>query len=695
MNKKHNRLINEKSPYLLQHANNPVDWYPWCDEAFEKSKAENKPVFLSIGYSTCHWCHVMAHESFEDEEVAELMNDTFVCIKVDREERPDIDNIYMTVCQMMTGSGGWPLSIIMTPDRKPFFSATYIPKNSKYGKVGMLDFIPNLQTIWATRREEINRSADHISNALMDLSPVSADSSPDESIFATAYNALELSFDPLYGGFGHNLKFPMPNHLLFLLRYWKRTKSDNSLKMVLQTLDCMRKGGVYDHLGFGFHRYSTDSRWIVPHFEKMLYDQALLAMAYTEAFQVIGKKEYTQTVHEIFEYLIREMISPEGGFYSAQDADSEGEEGKFYLWTESEVRELLDGKTADIICQVFNINRNGNFIDSVTGKQSDENILYMQESVSELAQDLGIEDGKLEETINNAREILFNARAKRIRPQTDDKILTNWNGLVIVALAKAAQVFDCPQYCDMAKKCVDFILRYMLDSDYKLMHIYREGEAKGPSYIDDYAFFIWGLIELYETTFDASYLQTALNLNDYALKHFWDYKNNGFYFTSDDAETVILRQKEIHDSVTPSGNSVSMMNMMRLARITADTDMEKKASSIIAAFYDNVETNPSGYSYLLSAYDFVYGPCHEIFLAGDLNASDTQSMLKQIRKSFLPNKVIILRPGKEDSEILNIAGFIKTYQSIDSKATAYICSNYKCSLPTTDINEVMELLSQK
>ncbi|MFC1964647.1 thioredoxin domain-containing protein [Chloroflexota bacterium] len=624
MTRKHNRLISQKSPYLLQHIENPVDWYPWSEEAFDKSKKENKPVFLSIGYSTCHWCHVMAHESFEDPEVARLMNETFISIKVDREERPDIDLVYMTACQMMTGSGGWPLTIIMTPDKEPFFAATYIPKETRFGRVGILELIPRIKDIWATRQIEALSSASQITTALQGTTLEAPGKELNDSVLHLAYEQLAGRFDERYGGFSQAPKFLTPHNLLFLLRYWRRTGNEKALQIVEKTLQSMRRGGIYDHIGFGFHRYSTDLRWLVPHFEKMLYDQALLAIAYTEAYQATKKAEYAKTAHEIFTYVMRDMTSPEGGFYSAEDADSEGEEGKFYLWTKDEIQKMLSTEEAALIVRVFNVSEDGNFIDEVAGRNNGRNILHLAKSIGELASDLSLSTPDLRAQIAEVRQKLFAHREKRIHPHKDDKILTDWNGLMVAALAKGAQVFDEPEYASAAKRAADFALKYVRNSEGRLLHRYRDGEAALTANAGDYAFFVYGLLELYEATFDVNYLKAALELNGDFVRHFWDHDNDGFYFTADDGERLLVRQKEIYDGAVPSGNSVAMLNLLQLGRITANTDFEDKAAKIGQAFYENVRQSPSAHTQFMVALDFAAGPSYEVVIAGDLQADDTR-----------------------------------------------------------------------
>jgi len=691
-----NRLKNEKSPYLLQHADNPVDWYPWGEEAFDKARKENKPILLSIGYSTCHWCHVMEHESFEDEEVAKLMNETFVSIKVDREERPDIDGIYMTVCQMMSKGGcGWPLNIIMTPDKKPFFAATYIPKESRYGRLGMIEFVPKVKEAWEKDNENILKSAETITEAVKKATDVSQNTQVKDlstKTLDTAYNQLLRNFDEENGGFGRSPKFPTPHNHLFLLRYWKRTNDQQALDMVEKTLQEMRLGGMYDHVGFGFHRYSTDPNWLVPHFEKMLYDQAMLVMAYTEAYQATGKKEYETTAHQILTYVLRDMTSPEGGFYSAEDADSEGEEGKFYVWTEEELKETLGGKNAELIITTFNTSKPGNFAEEAGGHKTGANILHLKKSFSEIAPSYEISEEEFSERIEKARVTLFNEREKKVHPYKDDKILTDWNGLMIAALSKAGRVFNEPQYTESARKAADFILKDMRNNNGTLLHRYRQGEAGIRANVDDYAFFIWGLLELYESTFDIKYLKVALSLQEEMDKGFWDDKNGGYYFTSNDAEKLISRQKEIYDGAIPSGNSVAGLNLLKLSRITGEVEYEQKAAKLGKAFSETIESGPMAYTLFMIGLDFGIGPSYEVVIVGDPGAEDTKAMIDAVRKNYSPSKIVLTK-GKDDDKITEIADFTKGQSRIEGKATAYVCLNHICNLPTTDINKMLELLS--
>ena len=681
-----NHLINEKSPYLLQHAKNPVDWYPWGDLAFEKAKKENKSVFLSIGYSTCHWCHVMAHESFEDSNVAELMNETFVSIKVDREERPDIDKIYMTVCQMMTGSGGWPLTIIMTPDKKPFFAGTYFPKQTRFGRIGLIDLIKRIKNLWVNQRNELLNSADQITLSLQNVDQESPGEVFSENTLEKTYKQLSIQFDSLNGGFGNRPKFPTPHNLIFLLRYWKRTGDKKALEMVEKTLQEMRKGGIYDHIGFGFHRYSTDSGWLVPHFEKMLYDQALIAIAYIEAYQATKKDIYKQTTKEIFAYVLRDMTSPESGFYSAEDADSEGEEGKFYVWSKEELGNILEKKNLDLATRVFNIEQSGNYLEESTGKKTGTNILHMKIAPKSDMQDV----------IEKIRTKLFDARKKRIHPHKDDKILTDWNGLMIAALVKGAVAFQEEKYLNAAKNTADFILSNLRESNGKLLHRYKDGSSEIQGYLSDYAFFIWGLIELYEATFDIFYLKTALELHRIQIDDFWDDTIGGFYFTAKNSEKLLIRQKEIYDGAIPSGNSIAMLNLLRLSYITGNHELEEKADILSRVFSDKIKASPLAYTQFLVAIDFAVGPTYSLVIAGDSDAEDTKELIGTIINEYLPNKVFMFRRIEQEvPDIDNYSNFVEFFYNLDGKATAYVCINKTCKPPTHDVHKALEFLKPK
>jgi hypothetical protein len=686
-----NKLIGERSPYLLQHAHNPVDWYPWGPEAFEKAAEEDKLVFLSIGYSTCHWCHIMERESFEDDDVARALNEGFISVKVDREERPDIDSVYMRVCQMMTGGGGWPLTVIMAPDRRPFFAGTYFPKNSRHGRPGLLDVLEEVLDVWRNDRGR----AEGISDRMVENLESSRKPSPHalgEETLRFGYLHYSQSFDSRHGGFGTAPKFPMPHSLMFLLRYWRRTGEEKALTMVERTLRSMRMGGVYDHLGHGVHRYSTDIHWLVPHFEKMLYDQALLSTAYTEAYQATGDPLYMQVSREILDYVLTTMVSPEGGFYSAEDADSEGVEGKFYVWTEREIRGALTPEEADAVIGVYNVSEAGNYEDEATRRRTRRNILHLKQPVSELAEGLGVSVEALEERLSSAREKLMAVRSGRAHPLKDDKILAGWNGLMIAALAKAGRAFNEPRYVEAAAKAVDFVFSEMVDDGGCLLRRYRDGDASILGFLDDYAFLVWGLLELYEASYGLRYLKLAVEINGGMLERFWDTEQGGLYLTSEHSELVLVRSKETYDGAIPSGNSVAYLNLLRLARMTGDTGLDERASELADHFSEQVAMAPSSYAFFLVGLDIALGPSKEVIIVGKEGAEDTEAMLQALGEGFLPNKVVLFVPDEELPQIARIAEYVKEYSSVEGKATAYICVDFHCELPTTSVAKMLEML---
>ncbi len=680
--KKPNRLIHEKSPYLLQHAYNPVDWYPWGNEAFETAKMQDKPVFVSIGYSACHWCHVMEKECFDDAEAAKLMNKAFVCVKVDREERPDLDNAYMAVCHMMGRNCGWPLNIIMTPEKKPFFAGSYIPKNSRFGLAGLVDLIPQISQIWKTRRQELETLGENILQKIGALESRTTETELNEATLHDAYEQLALGFDVENGGFGRAPKFPMPHNLLFLLRYWNRTKEKTALEMVEQTLDSMRQGGVFDYVGFGFHRYSTDAQWLVPHFEKMLYDQALLTIAYTEAYQATGAEKYKLTAKDTLEYVLRDLASPEGGFYSAEDADSEGEEGKFYLWTENEIRETLSLEDADLAVKLFGVAASGNYVEHGQVR-SGKNILRLPKPLEQAALDSNLPLDEITRRLSKIRSALFKKRETRVHPLKDDKVLADWNGLIIAALARASQVFSEQEYLQAAVKAANFMLRQMSDSNGTLYHRYAKGEKAINGFLDDYAFLAWGLTEIYETCFEDKYLQKALELTKTMVAQFWDEKEGGFYFTAENTEQGFHRRKEVYDGALPSGNSVALLNLLRLSRLSGDSEFEELASKTLRAFSGEAQMAPTAHTFLLLAVDFAAGPAYNVILVGDSDEDSMRNMLKALRGNHLPNTVISLKKPSE-------AGL--GYKRIGGKATAYVCRGKTCMPPTNETEKMLQLL---
>lgn len=683
----HNQLMHEKSPYLLQHADNPVDWYPWGSEAFVKAEKEDRPIFLSIGYATCHWCHVMAHESFEDPEVADILNNHFVSIKVDREERPDVDKIYMSVCQALTGQGGWPLSIFMTPQRRPFFAGTYFPKRSRMGLTGFIELLRQIVKLWNEDRDRILGTGDQITEHIQKFSRTSASGKTlTIEIIQKGGQQLARTFDPQWGGFGKAPKFPSPHQLTFLLRRYRRSGDAFDLEMVEKTLQSMRQGGIFDHVGYGFHRYSVDEKWFAPHFEKMLYDQALLAMAYTEAYQVTGKSFYARVAREVFTYVLRDMTAPEGAFYSAEDADSEGKEGLFYLWTPQEVREILNEEYADLFCSFYDIRDGGNF-------EGGRSIPHIRQSVPSFAEARKITEQDMEFILQKAREQLFLAREKRIHPLKDDKILTSWNGLMIAALLKAYRALGEKAYLNAAQKALAFLLNTLQVKDGYLLRRYREGEAAHAAYLDDYAFLVWGLVEAYETAFDPKDLEDAMTLTRSMLELFWDQENGGFFFTGRENETLITRSKDAQDGALPSGNSVAALILLRLGRLTGDAMLEEKADAIFQTFASQVDEYPAAHTQLLQALDFMIGPVQEVVIAGDPGNNDTQAMVDSVHQRFLPHQVVLFVPGDEARARLSaLAPFVKEMTPTDGKATAYVCRRYACQAPITDPKEFEKVL---
>lgn len=663
--KKANNLINEKSPYLLQHAYNPVNWYTWNEEAFSKAKKEDKPIFLSIGYSTCHWCHVMERESFEDTEVANILNRNFIAIKVDREERPDIDAIYMDVCQMLTGSGGWPLTIFLTPDQKPFLAGTYFPKEALYGRPGLIDILNRIVNLWINERDKVNESSEYIINILKSSS-LADKKNIDNSILDKVYKNLQMRYDSKYGGFEISPKFPMPVYIFFLVRYYYISKDKEALSMVDNTLECIYRGGIYDHVGFGFARYSTDQKWLVPHFEKMIYDNALLSIAYIEAYQLTKSELYSKIVNDTLAYIMRDMTSKEGGFYSAIDADSEGMEGKFYVWSYNEIIDILGKEDGQLFCNQYDITEKGNFEGKNIPNLIKSNILFMDQDM---------------------REKLYLYRDKRIHPHKDDKILTSWNGLVIAALSMAGRIFKNDSYIKASVKAIDFIYDKLFNKEGRLLARYRDGESSILGYVNDYVFLIWGLIELYETTFDSIYLQKALNLNEMLIKYFWDEEDGGLFLYGEDAEKLIVRPKEIYDGVIPSANSVATMNWLRLAHLTGENKFQRYAEEQFKSFSNNIATNPVSCAHMLSSYLFSISDVKEIVIVGDKDDEKTKKILDLINDKYSPLMTIILKSKKDDIE--KISSFLKDY---DNEGSIYICSNNACSKPITNLDELRSLL---
>ncbi len=683
--RKPNRLIKEKSPYLLQHAYNPVDWYPWSQEAFEKAKAENRPVFVSIGYSTCHWCHVMEKECFEDDQVAQLMNQTFVSIKVDREERPDLDAAYMAVCQSMGRNCGWPLNVIMTPDKNPFFVASYIPKDNRYGAVGMLSLVPQIGEIWRTRKAEMETIGKELKEQITAQAQNENESQVDKTTLDDAYEQLFLRFDQENGGFGGAPKFPSPHNLLFLLRYANRLKEKTALAMVEKTLRAMRLGGIFDQVGLGFHRYSTDAQWLVPHFEKMLYDQALLALAFLEAYQALGAPKFMITAKEIIEYVLRDLASPEGGFYSAEDADSEGEEGKFYLWTLDEVKQVTQ-EDADLAIKLFGVKAEGNYFEPSNGKTG-KNILHLSVPLEQVAAESNLTVDQLIRRLARINKKLFQARKKRVSPAKDDKILVDWNGLMIAALARAYQIFGNPEYQAAATKAADFILNEMKKSDQKLYHRYAKGEKAIIGFLDDYAYLVFGLLELVEANFDNKYLLNATELTKTMIEEFWDEKNGGFFFTAKNEDGSVPRLKQTYDGAVPSGNAVAFLNLLHLGRLSGESSFEVYANRLLKSFSEEIKMQPLGHTFMLLGLEFALGPTFNIVLVGDPADKDVLAMLAALRKNYFPNLTVTMNTPEKAKSSTEIV-----YEKIENKTTAYVCRDQTCMPPTNSVEKMLELL---
>ncbi|MEK9986063.1 MAG: thioredoxin domain-containing protein, partial [Opitutae bacterium] len=673
----------------------PVDWYPWGEEAFAAAKKQDKPVFLSIGYTTCHWCHVMERESFENMEVGKLLSKHFICVKVDREERPDIDAVYMTVTQQMTGSGGWPMTVIMTPDKRPFFAGTYFPKESRPGRPGLKQLIYGLSGAWKDDREQVFKVAEEVTRFLEQASAGAPGGPLTAALLDKTFSQLQTRYDSVHGGFGRNPKFPTSHQLSFLVRYWKRSGKTEALDMVEHTLRRIRLGGIYDHVGLGVHRYSTDRIWLLPHFEKMLYDQAILAQAALDTYQATGKQEYANLVKELLSYVLRDMTAPTGGFFSAEDADSEGEEGKFYVWKPDEILQILGKVRGERFCEIYNIVKGGNFRDEATGEATGDSIPHLTKSIDSISADYKLTPSDLRNELEEDRNKLFAARKKRIHPQKDDKVLTDWNGLMIATMARAGTVLGDELYIKAARRAADFVLGTLRREDGRLLKRYRDHSAGLPAHLEDYAFLIYGLLNLYEATFETNYLEEAIDLNDLALKHFWDAKDGGFFMTADDGEKLLVRHKEIYDGAIPSGNSIAAMNLLRIARMTGRSELENKALAVMSAFSLDVERNPSAYTQLMQALDFAVGPSIEVVVAGELAKSQTQALVKALHKDFIPNKVILHRPPGENVSIVKIAPYTENQEPDDDGATlVYICRNYACKKPVSAVNALQEILAE-
>jgi uncharacterized protein len=673
-----NALINETSPYLLQHAHNPVRWYPWGEEALSKAKREDKPILLSIGYSACHWCHVMEQESFEDEGIAQLMNENFVNIKVDREERPDLDSIYMTAVQLMTGRGGWPMTVFLTPDRAPFYGGTYFPPEDRQGMPGFRRVLLSVAQAYKEKRPMIRDTAETLaaelqkSNILKD-----ARGGLDVGTLDSAVSTLTADFDSQYGGFGHAPKFPPSMALTFLMRSYHRKGEKQFLDIINRTLERMACGGIYDQIGGGFHRYSVDAQWLVPHFEKMLYDNALLSRTYLDAFLLTRNDFYRRICRETLDYVAREMTSPEGGFYSSQDADSEGKEGTFFLWTQGEVQSILGEAESTLFCRYYGITEEGNF--------EGNNILHVPSSLNTVARLNHIAEERLFEIIQRGRQKLFQVREKRVKPGRDDKVLTAWNGLMLRSFAEASHSLESDRYRLFAVRNAEFLLSKLCQNG-RLLRSYRDGQAKLNAYQEDYACLIDGLISLYEATFSLRWIREAEQLTEQMVQRFWDPQGGAFYFTSEDHESLIHRPKDFYDNATPAGNSVAAGALLRLWKLTGNSRWSRYAATILESVAGLMPRHPSAFPHLLCALDFFLGNAKEIAIIGDPQDEETKDLLREVFHAYWPNKVLAC--GTEGGLFL-----LENKPRIEGRATAYVCENFTCALPVTSPTELRRMIS--
>ncbi len=668
-----NRLARETSPYLLQHANNPVDWHPWAEEALERSKREQKPIFLSIGYSACHWCHVMEHESFEDETIAAALNEHFVCIKVDREERPDLDQIYMACVQMMTGRGGWPMSVFLTPELKPFYGGTYWPPDDRQGMPGFLRVVNAVHDAWENRREQALAQAEDITQHIRDAELLPGDSEAiNEGLLRSAAVRLEQAFDFSHGGFGRAPKFPHPMDLEVLLRYYRRDPREGVLQMVKLTLDKMSRGGIYDHLAGGFARYSVDERWLVPHFEKMLYDNALLTNAYLSGYLVTGDAHYARVARETCDYILQYMTDATGGFHSTEDADSEGEEGKFYVWTPAEIYEAIGTLRGTRFCQVYDVSSHGNFEES--------NILNLPKSLEQCATLHHWDLAELERELAEDRAKLLEVRDQRIRPGKDDKILVSWNALMIDALARAAGVLDEPRYLAAAQRAADFILTTMRDADGRLLHSYRSGEAKFAAYLDDYAYFINALVSLYEADFSSRWIDTAVQLAEIVMQRFHDPHLGGFFYTADDHEVLIARNKDVQDSSVPSASGMTATALLRLGTLCGRHDLLEAARGTLELATGLMEKAPTAAGQSLIAADMLIGPLSEMVLVAERADQDFADVVKALHATYLPNAVVAARIGNA-SVPTALESLFTGRTASGGEVSLYICQQHACHAP--------------
>jgi uncharacterized protein YyaL (SSP411 family) len=694
-----NRLSNETSPYLRQHAHNPVDWYPWGPEALERARRLDRPIFLSIGYSACHWCHVMEHESFENEDIARILNDHFVSIKVDREERPDLDQIYMASVQLLNeGQGGWPMSVFLTPDLKPFLGGTYFPPDDRYGRPGFKRLLLTVAEWWRTRRGDIDQQAAAVTGHLQGLGRLEPGPGGglDASLLHQAASRLARRFDPTHGGFSEAPKFLHTMDLRLLLRVWKRFGDGQALHMARHTLDRMALGGLYDQLGGGFARYSTDERWLVPHFEKMLYDNALLVPCYLETYQATGDPFYRAIAEETLAWVRREMTSPEGPFYSTLDADSEGEEGKFYVWTPEEIEGVLGQEDAELFNAVYGVEPGGNWEDPHHPGGSPKNILHRVKTFAQYARLHGLDEADLRARLERGRKKLFEVRSRRVWPGRDDKALTSWNGLMIATLAQAAQVLDNPAHAESAARAADFILTHMRTADGRLLRTWSSGSAaKLNGYLEDYSFLLDGLVSLYEATFWPRWLEAALDLARVLVEQFWDPEEGGFFYTGNDHEALIARTKDPHDSAIPSGNAVAVTALLRLAKLTGRADLQDRAEATLQLYSALLKTQPLAATQMLLALDFHLGPVQEFAVVGDPQAPDTRRVLRALHHGFRPNQVLALKPASGDTAALEALVPLLAGKRAQEGVTTYVCENFTCQAPLVGAEAVEKALGQR
>jgi uncharacterized protein YyaL (SSP411 family) len=690
--KRPNRLITEVSPYLRQHAFNPVDWRPWGDAALTEAMEKDRMIFLSIGYATCHWCHVMEKESFEDPSVARVLNADYIPIKVDREERPDIDQLYLAASQALSGSGGWPLNVILTPDRKPFFAMTYIPREARFGSPGIIEILSGIVKMWKEDREKLLSAAASVVGQI--ASGPDKGRSPQRSALEAGFESLLLNFDRVYGGFGLPPKFPLPHNLFFLLRYARIKKDTRPVTMTETTLRSICMGGMYDHIGFGSHRYATDPRWLVPHFEKMLYDQALLTIALIEASQVTGNLFFSRKARECLEFVSREMTSTGGGFYSAQDADTEGQEGAYYLWTRKEVEELLPERTFKLASDAWHLTTAGNFIDPVTGERTGKNIIHLARKPDELARQHTMTLRELESVLESARAALFEARAHRQRPEIDDKVLTDWNGLMIAAFSRASRAYSDQSYARAAGTAADFILKKMRNSDGELLHRFRENQVGIDGMAQDYAFLIFGLTDLYQATLEPVYLSAALELQEKFDEGFWDAKAGGYFSAKTGKKDLIVRQKEIFDGAIPSANSVAFTNLVRLSLLTGNPTFEKRSSELAKIYTPALAQSPASHTFFLAGLSIVFGPATSVAIVSGKNREDAEEMVGVLNRNFYPFTVDLYKTPATEKTLSDIAPFTREMSPLDGMSASYVCSRKSCSGPVTNAKEMVSLVEK-